>query len=31
LESSFRNNDIYTFQGVVCQVAEDNWIVVDKF
>ena len=31
LESSFRNNDIYTFQGIVCQVAEDNWVVVDKF
>jgi len=31
LESAFRNRDIYTYQGVVCQVAEDGWIVVDKF
>jgi hypothetical protein len=26
-----RNGDIYQFQGIVCQVQNNDWIVVDKF
>jgi hypothetical protein len=31
LESAFKDRDIYTYQGVICQVADDGWVVVDKF
>jgi hypothetical protein len=31
LESSFRHNDIYTYQGVICQLQDQNWVVVDRF
>jgi hypothetical protein len=31
LESSFKNNDIYTYQGVICRVESERWVVVDKF
>ena len=31
LESAYRNADIYTYQGVICQLKDSNWVVVDKF
>lgn len=31
LDSAFRNQDIYTYQGIICQVQSDQWVVVDKF
>jgi len=31
LDSAFRNQDVYTYQGVICQVQKDQWVVVDKF
>jgi hypothetical protein len=31
LESAFRNNNIHTFQGIICQLQDSNWVVVDKF
>lgn len=31
LESQFTGKDIAQFQGVVCQVGKDQWVVVDKF
>ena len=31
LDSAFRNQDVYTYQGVICQVQRDQWVVVDKF
>lgn len=31
LDSQFRNGDIYTYQGIICRVQNNNWVVVDKF
>jgi len=31
LDSQFRNQDIYTYQGIICQVQGGTWVVVDKF
>lgn len=31
LDSAFRNQDIYTYQGIICQVQDSKWVVVDKF
>ena len=31
LDSAFRNQDVYTYQGVICLVQRDQWVVVDKF
>lgn len=31
LDSAFRVNDIYTYQGIICQVHDSKWVVVDKF
>lgn len=31
LDSQFRNQDIYTYQGIICQVQGGLWVVVDKF
>ena len=31
LDSQFRNRDIYTYQGVICQIQSNQWVVVDKF
>lgn len=31
LDSTFRNQDVYTYQGVICQIQKDQWVVVDKF
>jgi hypothetical protein len=31
VEPALRNGDIYQYQGVVCQVQDNNWVVVDKF
>ena len=31
LESSFQANDIYTYQGIICQLQHNRWVVVDKF
>ena len=30
-EPSFKNQDIYNYQGVICQLNRTNWVVVDKF
>jgi len=31
LDSQFRSNDVHTFQGVICQLQDNKWVVVDKF
>lgn len=31
LDSQYRNSDIYTFQGIICQVQNGGWAVLDKF
>jgi len=31
LDSVFREKDIYTYQGIICKVANSQWVVVDKF
>lgn len=31
LDSSFRGQDIYTYQGIICQIQNNKWVVVDKF
>ena len=31
LDTEFRQNDVNTFQGVICHVQNQNWVVVDKF
>lgn len=31
LEPAWTGRDIQTFQGVICQVQDDIWVVVDKF
>jgi len=31
LDSAFRGQDIYTYQGIICQIHNSKWVVVDKF
>lgn len=31
LDSTFTGRDIRTFQGVICRVQDNRWVVVDKF
>lgn len=31
LESSFRQGDIYNYQGIICKIHNNQWVVVDKF
>lgn len=31
LDSAFRHQDVYTYQGVICQIQNNQWVVVDKF
>ena len=31
LDSTYTGTDIRTWEGVVCQLQDDNWVVVDKF
>lgn len=31
VEPAFVNGDIRNFQGVICQLQDSNWVVVDKF
>lgn len=31
VEPNFVNNDIRNFQGVICEIGRDQWVVVDKF
>lgn len=31
LDSQFRRQDIYTYQGIICQIQPNRWVVVDKF
>jgi len=31
VEPALRNGDIYQFQGIICQVQDNDWVVVDKF
>lgn len=31
LDSSYTNKDIKTFSGVICQLQDSKWVVVDKF
>lgn len=31
LDSTFTGRDIQTFQGVICRVQDNRWVVVDKF
>lgn len=31
LDTEFRGQDVNTFQGVICHVQNQNWVVVDKF
>ena len=31
LESAFTGNDMRPFQGIICQVQDSKWVVVDKF
>jgi hypothetical protein len=31
LDPGLRNGDIYRYQGIICQLEGDNWVVLDKF
>lgn len=31
IDSAFTGRDVRTFQGIICQVQSDQWVVVDKF
>jgi len=31
LDTKMQEKDIYTFQGVICEIGRDQWAVVDKF
>lgn len=31
LDSQFTGNDIKTWEGIICQLSQDDWVVVDKF
>lgn len=31
LDSEFRQQNIYTYQGIICQLQPEQWVVVDKF
>lgn len=31
VDSAFTGRDVRTFQGIICQVKSDQWVVVDKF
>lgn len=31
LDSEFKANDVYTYQGVICRLQDNKWVVVDKF
>lgn len=31
LDTKMQEKDIYTFQGIICEVDKDQWAVVDKF
>jgi hypothetical protein len=31
LDSQFRDQTIYTYQGIICRVQSGQWVVVDKF
>lgn len=31
VDTKFVKNDVRTFQGIVCQLEHDKWVVVDKF
>jgi hypothetical protein len=31
LDSAWTGRDIRTYQGVICQVQDSKWVVVDKF
>lgn len=31
LDTTFVNKDITTFEGVICQVQDSQWVVIDKF
>lgn len=31
LDTSFTGRDVRTFQGIICQIDADRWVVVDKF
>ena len=31
VDTNFTGRDIRTFQGIICRLDADNWVVVDKF
>lgn len=31
VDTSFTGRDVRTFQGIICQIDHDRWVVVDKF
>jgi len=31
LDTAYRRQEIHTYQGVICQLQDTNWVVVDKF
>jgi len=31
LDSNWTGRDIHTWEGIVCQLSGDDWVVVDKF
>lgn len=31
IDSAFTGRDVRTFQGIICQIQPDQWVVVDKF
>lgn len=31
LDSAWNGRDIYTYQGVICQIQNNRWVVVDKY
>lgn len=31
IDSAFTGQDVHTFQGIICQVQHNQWVVVDKF
>lgn len=31
VDTNFTGRDVRTFQGIICQIGQDKWVVVDKF
>lgn len=31
VDSTFQSQDVHTYQGIICQIQPNSWVVVDKF